>query len=104
MTMSSHPLRYIGLLALLASVAVSWDAVAQDSERGRRLYENHCRGCHTEQVHGRRNRSALSVAELRAIVDQWQRNQKLRWSREDIDDVVHYLGSTRYFLLSQPAR
>jgi mono/diheme cytochrome c family protein len=82
-------------------MAVTVDAHAQDVERGRQLYENHCQVCHTAQVHGRKNRTAFSVADLRDIVDRWQRNQKLGWNREDIEDVVHYLGTTRYFFTSR---
>lgn len=83
--------------ALLVSVNVH----AQNVERGRQLYENHCQTCHTAQVHGRKNRMAFSIGDLRDIVDRWQRNQKLNWSREEIEDVVQYLGTTRYFFVSQ---
>ncbi len=97
-------LRLLSILALLGALAVSLDANAQNIERGRELYENHCRTCHTEQVHGRRNRSALSVGDLREIVDQWQANQGLSWSREEIDDVVLYLANSRYFFVTRSVR
>jgi mono/diheme cytochrome c family protein len=97
-------LRLLSALAFLGAAAVSLDASAQNVERGRELYENHCRVCHTEQVHGRRNRAALSVGDLREIVDQWQSNQGLRWTREEIDDVVLYLANTRYFFLTRQNR
>jgi hypothetical protein len=38
----------------------------------------------------------MSQAELRDIVDRWQREEKLRWSAQDISDVVEYLNRTRY--------
>ncbi|RPI43001.1 MAG: cytochrome c, partial [Betaproteobacteria bacterium] len=81
-------LRFLSVLAFLGAAAVSLDANAQNIERGRQLYENHCRTCHTDQVHRRKNRMALSVGDLREIVDQWQSNQGLRWTRDEIDDVV----------------
>ena len=97
-------LRLVSILAFLGAAAVSIDAHAQNIERGRELYDNHCHVCHTNQVHGRKNRTALSIGDLREIVDQWQSNQGLRWSREEIDDVVQYLANARYFFITRQAR
>lgn len=83
-------------LAFAGMAAITVDAHAQNAERGRQLYENHCQVCHTAQVHGRKNRASLTLADLREIVTQWQDNQRLRWSREEIDDVTHYLAITKY--------
>jgi len=93
--------RVASVLAFLGTAAVSVDVHAQNAERGRDLYENHCVKCHTTQVHGRKSRTALSLGELREIVDQWQSSQKLRWRADEIDDVVHYLSSTRYFFTTR---
>jgi mono/diheme cytochrome c family protein len=98
--MSPTSLRLVSALAFAATFAVAVDAHAQNIERGRELYENHCQTCHTVQVHGRKNRMALSASDLREIVERWQRNQKLGWNREDVEDVVQYLGTTRYFFSS----
>ena len=97
-------LRVVSILAFLGAAAVSLDANAQSIERGRQLYENHCRTCHTDQVHGRKNREALSIGDLREIVDQWQSNQGLRWTQEEIDDVVLFLANTRYFFTTRRER
>jgi mono/diheme cytochrome c family protein len=94
--MSSKLIRLLGAIFFIGTVAASVDASAQNVERGRLLYENHCQVCHTAEVHGRKNRIALSRAEVREIVDRWQKNQKLGWSAEDIGDVVQYLATTRY--------
>jgi mono/diheme cytochrome c family protein len=67
-----------------------------DVERGRALYENHCQVCHTPRVHARADRLPINQAELRAIVDRWQREENLRWSAQDVADVVEYLNRTRY--------
>jgi mono/diheme cytochrome c family protein len=77
-------------------VAPAAGAEVPDLARGRALYENHCVVCHTQRVHTRPNRMALGAAELREIVDRWQREEKLRWGPQDIDDVVFYLRTTRY--------
>lgn len=85
------------LIAVIGMAAAAVDAHAQNIDRGRSLYENHCQVCHTVQVHGRKGRTALSIGDLREIVDMWQRNQGLRWSAEESEDVVQFLSTTRYF-------
>lgn len=67
-----------------------------DLERGRALYENHCQVCHTPRVHSRANKLPINRDELRDIVDRWQREEQLRWSAQDVTDVVEFLGQTRY--------
>jgi mono/diheme cytochrome c family protein len=99
--MSTILTRLFAAFAVAGTMAVPIDAHAQNIERGRQLYENHCQTCHTAQVHGRKNRMAFSIGDLREIVDRWQRNQKLNWNREEIEDVVQYLGTTRYFFVSE---
>jgi len=88
--------RVLSAVVFLATAASCVDAHAQNGDRGRMLYENHCQVCHTPQVHGRKNRIALSRADLRDIVNHWQANQKLGWSADEIADVVQYLATTQY--------
>jgi len=94
----SRLFKLASVLAFVGTAALSIDAHAQDAERGQRLYENHCRKCHTAAVHGRNNRTAMSLRELRRIVDRWQADQALGWRDAEIDDVVRYLSTTRYFI------
>jgi mono/diheme cytochrome c family protein len=90
-------LRMLAAVMLLATMAGgTGTASAADLERGRLLYDNHCQFCHSRQVHGRMDRWAGTRVELRAIVDLWQRNDRLRWSDADIDDVTAYLNATQY--------
>ncbi len=84
-------------LSFLSTAALTFDVHAQNVERGRTLYENHCQVCHTVEVHGRKGRMAIGIAELRDIVQRWQTNQKLRWTPDEIEDVVQFLSTTRYF-------
>ena len=65
-------------------------------ERGRALYENHCVVCHTPKVHRRSHRAVADMAALRAIVKVWVEEQNLRWSPEDIEDVVSYVNRAYY--------
>jgi mono/diheme cytochrome c family protein len=84
-------------LAIAAlSIASQPAALGADAERGRALYENHCVVCHTSKVHKREPRVAANAAQLYTIVDNWQKEVGLRWSREEIDDVVYFLKLTQY--------
>jgi mono/diheme cytochrome c family protein len=76
----------------------TWAGAAQlpNLERGRALYENHCQVCHAPKIHQRANRLPLNAAELREIVNNWQEQERLRWSAEEVEDVVHFLRQTRY--------
>lgn len=87
------------MVASCLTVAVAGPVAAQapaDVERGRALYENHCQVCHTSRVHSRANRLPISRAELREIVDNWQRQEALGWSSQEVADVVEFLNRTRY--------
>lgn len=81
---------------LLALPAWSGSQTSPDLERGRALYENHCVVCHTSKVHWREPPLPLRVEELRAVVTIWAREEGLRWSRDDIEDVVQYLDRAFY--------
>jgi mono/diheme cytochrome c family protein len=85
-------------LALALLLVASGAAVAQvpNLERGRALYENHCRVCHTAKVHHRTPRLPMNRDQLREIVILWATEENLRWRNEDIDDVVFYLNMTAY--------
>lgn len=80
----------------IATLAEPAAAQVPDASRGRALYENHCIACHTERIHSRPNRVALTRAEVREIVEHWQRQQGLAWTPQDTEDVVEFLGRSRY--------
>ena len=85
--------------AFMAGVALASSAAAADlpdPERGRALYENHCVVCHTSKVHRRYPPSAIDREALRYIVRVWTEEQNLRWSEDDIRDVVEYLNRVYY--------
>jgi mono/diheme cytochrome c family protein len=87
-----------GGFVLAAASGALWLAMpaAADSGRGAALYENHCQVCHSKRVHQRDQRLPANLAELRSEVERWQKQQNLRWSDEDVADVVEYLNSTQY--------
>ena len=92
--MRSSTLAALGLALALSALAGT--ALAADQERGRALYENHCQSCHSAKVHNRKQRWPADLTQLRDVVDRWQAQQGLRWSREDIGDVVYFLNVTQY--------
>ena len=97
---------FAALTALAAATLAAAPAFAQiaDVARGRALYENHCVVCHTARVHSRPNRIAITREEVREIVEHWRREQNLKWSTQDSEDVVEFLGRTRYHFAPGTAR
>ena len=83
----------LSALALLAAPAA---AQVADAARGRALYENHCIACHTPRIHSRPAKIAITREEVRELVEHWRRQQSLTWSAQETEDVVEYLGRTRY--------
>lgn len=64
--------------------------------RGQLLYENHCTVCHASVVHLRSDRRAQSLPEIRTWVMHWSDYLKLRWGKEEVDDVVNHLNRQFY--------
>ncbi len=67
-----------------------------EQPRGELLYENHCTSCHESVVHVRTRQDAKSLPELRAQVKHWAAYAKLRWGKEEVEDVVRYLNFHYY--------
>lgn len=83
---------------LAITVAATPAALAQGAApgTGEALYDLHCSGCHSAQVHWRDNKLATNWATLRAQVRRWQGNQNLQWSDGDIDAVSRHLNTLYY--------
>ena len=85
-------LRVAGLsLLLLAS-----SAAAQETGRGRLLYETHCGSCHYERVHERLRSEVKDLADLRDTVARWSKQTKHRFTLDEIEEVVQYLNRSHY--------
>jgi mono/diheme cytochrome c family protein len=81
---------------LLVGILAAIPARALDLERGRALYENHCRICHESIAFERGDRIAKNYEEVSAQVRRWQTNMSLHWSAEDIENVASYVARTYY--------
>jgi mono/diheme cytochrome c family protein len=86
------------VMALLVVLAAALPAQAQDARRGRQLYETLCLSCHYEHVHDRApGRSEVhSLNELRKETTLRAGLTGIRFTREDIEDVVAYLDQSHY--------
>ena len=86
--------------ALIFMLALAMPAWAQDAQRGKALYENHCIACHYERIHKRDPSRSLvkSIAQLRLEVAQRAANAGQRFTLEDLDDIAEYLNRTHYRL------
>jgi len=73
-------------------------ALAQDSQRGRQLYETHCLSCHYERIHKRDPSRSLvrSLPGLRVEVARRAEQVSPRLSIEDLDDIAEYLNRSHY--------
>lgn len=87
-------LQFLFAVLLFASINAS-SAQPPDAARGQMLYENHCESCHLPKIHARPSRPALDKTQLRAIVDDWRRQEGLSWSAQDTEDVVEYVSQMR---------
>ena len=94
--MTAFRVRACAVAAAVLLGGMAANAGAADAARGRALYENHCTVCHTPKIHSRPNRIPINVEEIRQIVTHWAKEENLRWSRDEIDDVVWYLNQTKY--------
>ena len=85
-------MRSASLLLLLFPLA----AAAQDSDRGRLLYETHCGGCHYERVHQRIKSDVKDIGDLRDTVARWVSQSKRNFTLDELEDVVAYLNESHY--------
>lgn len=91
-------------LACLVFAAAPGVARAQEADRGRLLYANHCIECHTAQMHWRAQRLARDWDTLRAQVVRWQATANLQWDEADIEAVTRHLNDTIYHFPRSQAR
>jgi len=89
-------------ILLLLIVFAAWPASAQDTNRGRLLYETHCGGCHYERLHERNRGKVRDLTDLREQVARWSKQTKRTFAPDEIEDVAAYLNKMHYRLKEQP--
>jgi Cytochrome c553 len=85
-------MRFASLILLLMPLV----AAAQDTARGRLLYETHCGTCHYERVHQRIKSDVKDLADLRDTVARWASQTKHNFTLDELEDVVTYLNESHY--------
>ena len=95
--MQSMRIFTVGVFILLNGLPLIMNtAGAQDIERGRLLYENHCLACHESQVYIREKRRTRSVEEIHRWVVRWSSELQLGWDAGEVNDVADYLNFRFY--------
>ena len=94
--MPRFTMRPSSLLVPLLLLAVAPASPAQSPTRGELLYTTHCVACHTKEVHWRARRLATDWPTLTDETRRWQRNLGLKWTDDEVGDVVRYLNTTIY--------
>ena len=90
-------------LASLILILLPLAAAAQDSGRGRLLYETHCGTCHYERVHQRIKSDVKDLADLRDTVARWASQTRYNFTLDELEDVVNYLNESHYRFGLPPA-
>lgn len=96
-------MRTLYRLAAPGLIAAPLFAAAADLDRGARLHEAHCTGCHAARFDGnaaaiytREDRKVRSLAGLQAQVDRCVENLGLDWGAARQADMVAYLNANFY--------
>ncbi len=90
-------MRLPSLLAACLALALP-PALAQETQRGRELYETHCLGCHYERIHKRDPARSVvrSFTQLRVEVVRRAEQTRRPFTLEDLDDMTNYLNRSHY--------
>jgi mono/diheme cytochrome c family protein len=91
------------LLAAAAALLCSSTALAQDTQRGRLLYENTCTECHGRSVLSRKDRIATNYDEIRTQVERWRKQARAPWTAAEVEDVTAWLNQAVYRFKPPPA-
>jgi mono/diheme cytochrome c family protein len=89
-------MRIAGVLFLSSLSVGGLPASAQDTDRGKLLYETHCGTCHYERVHQRIRPSVRDLDQLRDMVARWAPQTKHRFTLDEHEAVVQYLNESHY--------
>jgi mono/diheme cytochrome c family protein len=91
--------------SLLLLVALPLAASAQETERGRLLYETHCGTCHTARTHDERLRPAVrDLADVRDMVAQWAKQTGRTYTLDELEEITQFLNESHYRFGLPPKR
>jgi mono/diheme cytochrome c family protein len=88
--------RIIDVIAAVGAAFFAASASAGNADRGELLYNARCVGCHTESVHNRAARKALTIVGIKSQVKRWNAFLEGAWGEREINDVTTYLNDLYY--------
>lgn len=94
--------RWITLVVALVSCCHAPIVSADETLRGRALYETRCDACHDKSVHNRAARKSRNLYQVRQWVARWNAELGGAWTDEEIDAVTRYLNQ-RFYKFPCPA-
>jgi mono/diheme cytochrome c family protein len=83
-------------LTFSCTVAAADSARQPDLLRGRLLHDDACTGCHGPSMYSRPYHERNPYFTVRKQVEIWQEFVELGWSKEQIDDVAHFVQKRYY--------
>jgi len=87
------------VLSVMLTGITTLPAFATDVDKGKKLYTEHCGGCHDTKVHTRPNRIIHTYEDLVNRVRFCDSAAKAGFTEDDINDVSEYLNETFYKFL-----
>jgi mono/diheme cytochrome c family protein len=97
--MANQGIPWSRMVVALAALGGAFSPAAfAEFDRGRALYENHCRQCHDSWAHNYEGRAVANYSGLRERVASWSLHSGLGWNAEEIGDVTEYLNRRFYQL------
>ena len=99
--MTKNPSRTLRLpaaagIALILTASLPGTATAQNNlARGQELFEQHCQACHYD-FHQPQTRHLKTLDELKQRITSWAVHTNTGWTRQEVDDVLHYLNTSFY--------
>jgi mono/diheme cytochrome c family protein len=87
-------LRFCAVLVCFVGTSASPGELDERALRGRNLHDSVCHGCHGEEMYAQPSRNPY--LDLRRQTELWLSVMNVKWSAEQVGDVVHYLRSTFY--------
>ncbi len=85
-----------GLAMLMLAGGLCSTVQAVDTQRGKKLHQQHCQRCHQDEVYTRAERIVENFPALRERVSQCELSNNLLWFDEEIDDVTGFLNREYY--------
>jgi mono/diheme cytochrome c family protein len=83
-----------GVLACALGTSAVAAQLDERAVRGRDLHDTVCHGCHGEEMYTQPSRNPY--LDLRRQTELWLAVINVKWTNEQVGDVVHYLRSTFY--------